>query len=133
MVLVDTSVIIDALQGTKNKATESFRNIIENKIEYGISVLTYQEILQGARDLNEELQLQDYLDTQKIYRLPQDLSFYCSAARYRRQLRQKGITIRNTVDILIAMTASHYGLKLLHNDKDFDYLISEMEHLEEYL
>jgi len=132
MILVDTSVIIDLFHGTKNKPTDLFYSILENKIEYGISVLTYQEVLQGARNESEELQLQNYLGTQKIYHLPNDLSFYNSAARYRNQLRRKGVTIRNTIDILIAATALYYDLKLLHNDRDFAYLVAEIKNLEEY-
>jgi len=132
MVLVDTSVIIDLLQNNKNKSTELFHYILEKKIEYGISILTYQEILQGARNDDEELNLQNYLETQKIYMLPDDLSFYNEAVHLRRLLRQKGITIRNTIDILIAMTAIKNELKLLHNDRDFEWIAREIEELEEY-
>jgi len=132
MVLVDTSAIIDLLKGVENEPAKLFHRILENRIDYGISILTYQEVLQGARDENEEMQLQSYLGTQRIYMLPDSLSFYDEVSRYRRLLRQRGVTIRNTIDILIAMTAVWYGLKLLYDDRDFGYLVGEIEGLEEY-
>jgi predicted nucleic acid-binding protein len=132
MVLVDTSVLIDLLKREDNHATQLFHGVLEKKIEYGISILTYQEVLQGARDASEEMHLQSYLGTQKIYMLPDDLTFYNDASRVRRLLRHKGITIRNTVDILIAATAIWYDLKLLHNDKDFEWIAKEISELKEY-
>jgi hypothetical protein len=45
-----------------------------------------------------------YEDAARIY-------FYC---------RKKGITIRSTIDCLIAQIALDQNLLLLHNDKDFD-------------
>ena len=84
--------------------------------------MTYQEILQGARNENEAKQLQAYLSTQKIFYLPDSLDFYNQAAALRQRLRNEGSTIRNTIDILIATTAIHHNLQLLHNDRDFDLI-----------
>jgi len=132
MILVDTSVIIDLLQNTDNEPTKLFRAILTNGASYGISILTYQEVLQGARSSNEEQHLQEYLKTLKIYTLPSELEFYNQSARFRRELRRKGITIRNTVDLLIASTAIHYELKLLHNDRDFDLFAEGVKDLQIY-
>ena len=129
MILIDTSVFIDMLQETKNEGTRLFNQVLDNGIPYGISVLTYQELFQGARNAEEDRYLQDYLNTLKIYHLPQDLDFYRQASLYRRTLRQSGITIRNTVDLLIATTAISSGLKLLHNDRDFDLMASKVSEL----
>ena len=76
--------------------------------------------------------MQEYLNTFKIYYLPKDLEFYNKASYYRRMLRQKGIILRNTIDILIAMTAIYYDFKLLHSDKDFDFFASEVKELKIY-
>ena len=35
-------------------------------------------------------------------------------------LRRQGLTIRNTIDVLIARIAIEHDLFLLHNDRDFD-------------
>jgi hypothetical protein len=35
-------------------------------------------------------------------------------------LRKKGVTIRKTIDVLIATFCLEHGFELLHNDKDYD-------------
>jgi hypothetical protein len=42
-----------------------------------------------------------------------------SAVNYR-ILRKKGVTVRKTIDVIIASFCIHYHLPLLHDDKDFD-------------
>ena len=50
-----------------------------------------------------------------------------AAARYRR-LRTKGVTIRNTVDLVIGSGCIDENVPLLHADRDFDHLV-ELEGL----
>lgn len=52
----------------------------------------------------------------------QPLDDYISAARFYRQTRKTGVTIRNTLDCLIAATCVRAGATLLHSDRDFDRL-----------
>ena len=129
MVLVDTSVIIGLLKRDENEAVDKFRHILDTRAPYAISVLTYQEVLQGAQDIKEMEYLKEYLSSLKIYHLPKSLDFYGDAAHYRNLLRTKGITIRNTIDILIASTCIYYDLELLHNDKDYDFFAKYIEKL----
>jgi len=119
MVLVDTSVLIAWLRGHEHPKLSSFAEIADTPL-WGISILTYQELLQGTRNQKEYAQLQDYLKTQKIYYLPQELHFYDYATDLYRAIRRRGETIRSIADTLIAVTAVYYGLELLHHDKDFD-------------
>jgi len=42
------------------------------------------------------------------------------AARNYRKLRKSGITVRKTVDVLIATFCIENGFQLIHNDRDFD-------------
>ena len=74
MILVDTSVLIDYLKGKANIKTDLFEWILTRKLPFGIASYTYQEVLQGARDEKEYLKMQDYLSTQKIYFLPEDIT-----------------------------------------------------------
>ena len=124
MVLVDTSVIIDYLRGAENTKTRLFESIANQKLPYGISAFTFQEVLQGARDEREYAVLKDYLSTQRIYFIPETIETYESAAHMFFQLRRQGITPRSKIDILIVLTAINNNLYLLHNDRDFD-VISE--------
>jgi predicted nucleic acid-binding protein len=129
MILVDTSVIIDYLKGMDNEKTQLFDRIIERDIPFGISAYTFQEVLQGARDDKEYESLKQYLSSQKIYILPDTLACYEKAAKLFFDLRRKGRTIWSSIDVLIAQTAIHYHLLLLHNDRDFDNMAESLESL----
>jgi predicted nucleic acid-binding protein len=54
---------------------------------------------------------------------------YKKAADMFYTLRRRGITVRSTIDVLIAMIAIYNDLFLLHNDKDFDAIADEMPQL----
>jgi len=129
LILVDTSVLIDLLKGIDNAKVEMLKTIIKNNWPFGIAAYTYQEVLQGARDDNEYSLLMDYLKKQIIYTLPNIISTYENAARIYYDLRRIGITPRNSIDIYIAQTAIHFGLMLLHNDKDFDNMAFHIKNL----
>ena len=120
MVLVDTSVLIGYLKGQTDNKIELLKDVLICEIPFGISPYTYQEILQGARNEKEFETLKEYLSTQKIYYLKQEISTFEKASRMFFELRRKGSTPRSTIDILIALTAVEYNLILLHNDNDFD-------------
>jgi predicted nucleic acid-binding protein len=49
---------------------------------------------------------------------------FLSAAHIYRALRARGVTIRNSVDCMIAACCTENGAQLLHNDRDFDAIAS---------
>lgn len=128
MIIVDTSVLINFFKGETDSKTELFRNILHEQIPFAISQLTFLEILQGARNKSEWNLLEKYLSQLKIIPLPE--KYHVNGAKLYYNLRRKGISIRSTIDILIAMTAIDNKYYLLHNDKDFDNIaeiISELQ------
>jgi len=129
MVLVDTSVLIGYLKGQTDNKTELLKDVLTREIPFGISSYTYQEILQGARNEKEFEILKEYLSTQKIYFLKQEIPTFEKASRMFFDLRRKGSTPRSTIDILIALTAIEYNLILLHNDNDFDIISKHIPEL----
>lgn len=50
------------------------------------------------------------------------MASYEAAARLLVRCRRKDVTIRSTVDCLIAQVAIEHELYLVHNDRDFDYI-----------
>ena len=82
----------------------------------------YQELLQGAKNIEEYSQLQEYLSTLPFYKLRNGKVSFEKAAYLYFICRKNGITIRSTIDLLIAETAIENDLYLLHNDKDFTNL-----------
>ena len=129
MVLVDTSVLIGYLKGQEDPKTLLFEEILEKNVPYGISILTYQEVLQGAKDEREFEVLKDYLSTQRLYYISQDRETYEQSAGIFFKLRRKGITPRSTIDVLILTTAIEHNLALLHNDRDFDHMAEHISEL----
>ncbi len=129
MILVDTSVLIGYLKGQDDARTLLFDELQTRKIPFGISPYTLQEVLQGARNEEDYQRLWEYLSTQIIYFLPEEISTYEKAARLYFDLRRKGLTPRSTIDILIALTALEHNLMLLHNDRDFDLMAEQLEEL----
>ncbi|MHB1661590.1 MAG: type II toxin-antitoxin system VapC family toxin [bacterium] len=132
MILVDTSVLINHFKGVNNPKTEKFKEVLKNGIFFGINNFIYQEILQGASTKKEFELLNQYLGSQKFYELKYGIRSYEKAARIYYFCRKKGITPRNTIDLLIAETAIENNLFLLHNDKDFTEIASVVKDLKEY-
>ena len=120
MILVDTSVIVDLFKGVNNKSTRKFKEILHQKIPFGINSFIYQEILQGAKSLKEFNLLKKYLESQHFFYPKHPVDSHAEAARIYFKCRKKGLTIRSTIDCLIAQMAIEHNLALLHNDKDFN-------------
>lgn len=120
MILVDSSVWIGLFRGDDTPQTRLMLSILQNDDEeLSIADIILLEVLQGFRS---EKQAQTAL--QSIAGLPcftlggKPLAVL-AASNYRR-LRQKGVTVRSTIDCLIATFCVENGFPLLHNDRDFD-------------
>jgi len=122
MILVDTSVLIHFFKGVDSKSNQRFRMVLQREIPFGINSLIFQEVLQGAASEKEYLTLKKYLETQRFYHLKEPIDSFAKAAKIYLDCRKKGITIRSTIDCLIAQTALENNLFLLHDDSDFDLM-----------
>jgi hypothetical protein len=120
MILVDTSILIDFFKGLSSEGTLKFEAVLKERIPFGINSVIYQEVLQGAQSEREYQRLKDYLSSQPFHHLKHPVESYAAAAKIYMDCRKKGITIRSTIDCLIAETAIEHDLFLLHNDGDFD-------------
>jgi len=119
MILVDTSVLIDFFKGVKTEGSKKFEMILQQEIPFGINSFILQEVLQGAASEKEFSLLREYLSTQRFYDLKDPVDSFINAAKLYMECRKKGITIRSTIDCLIAETVLEHNLLLLHNDNDF--------------
>lgn len=119
MYLIDTSVWIDFIRGKPNPAVEQLRAILTTEQTAGISPVIYQEILQGSESEQRFKQFRDYFMELNFYHPKDPTNSYAQAAYLYFSCRRKGITIRSTIDCLIAQTAIEHNLILLHSDKDF--------------
>jgi predicted nucleic acid-binding protein len=125
VVIVDSSVLIDYLADRTTPATSWLeQNFGRRRI--GITTLILAEVLQGIRGDDQFAETLGMLERLAVFEIvSRDLAVW--SARHYRVLRQRGITIRNTIDCLTAAFCIQEGHKLLHNDRDFNPF---EEHLE---
>jgi predicted nucleic acid-binding protein len=133
MYLIETSIWIDYFRNKQNKPIQFFEKLIDSKTPYGITGVIYQEILQGAASLQDYKNLVSYLGSQIFYHPKHFIQTYESAAKLYFDCRRKGITIRSTVDCLIAQIAIEHGLTIIHNDNDYNLIQKIQPNLKLYL
>ena len=119
MVLIDTSAFIEFLNHTGSTFDREVERLIVNEEDVAIADIILTEILQGIRDDKEHEEMKTSLLSFPVYSL-KDHNSYIAAAELYRKCRKKGITLRSTVDLLIAQISIENDLALMHNDKDFD-------------
>ena len=125
MILVDSGVWIDRLANRETPQTTTLARLLAMGRRVAIGDLIVAEVLQGTRSerdfhftaarlsIFEQVQISDH-------------AVAIAAARNYRILRARGITIRKTIDTLIATRCILDGLPLLYSDRDFDPFV---EHL----
>lgn len=128
MYLVDTSVWIDYLQGRDAPHVRFLDDLLANPLATGITDAIYMEILQGARDKPAFERLRDYFGGQRFYRFAEPAASHARAARIYFDCRRQGLTVRSTLDCLIAQCAVENDLILLHNDRDFVGMATALPH-----
>ena len=117
MILVDSSVWIAHLRGQRTPATAKLE-IVAGREPLLIGDLILLEVLQGARDEAHAAQIERSLRRYDLVPLlGPDLAPH--VARNYRKLRELGITIRKTADIIIGTFCIEHRQALLHDDRDF--------------
>jgi len=119
MILVDTSVLIGYFKGLEGSVYDKMNYLVDNEIPFGICHYVYQELLQGSANEKEYKILKDYLSTLPFYGLRTGNESFENAALMYMNCRKKGITVRSTIDLLIAEIAIENDLYLFHNDNDY--------------
>jgi predicted nucleic acid-binding protein len=117
MIFVDSSVLIDYFNGTETWQTEFLDSVLGTEvIVIGDYILT--EVLQGFKSDKEYDKARTVLRSFPCFDLCGQAIALKSAENYR-LLRKKGVTIRKTIDIVIATFCIEHDFTLLHNDRDF--------------
>ena len=106
-----------------NKTGSPFDREIESLIsedkETAIADIVVTEVLQGIKNDKDYAEVKKSLLSFPVYSLKGVDSFIAAADLYRK-CRKKGLTIRSTIDLLIAQIAIENNMILLHNDNDFN-------------
>jgi len=123
VIVVDTSVWIDFLGGRRTRQALRCAELIEKGDPIALTDVILTEVLQGLRSEDEAQLVERHLRAFPVLRL-EELDDFALAAGLYRMARAEGVTIRSTVDCLIAAPCVRTGAPLLHSDADFDRLAS---------
>lgn len=121
---VDSSVWIDYFRGTANQQTDHLDQLLGRE-PIIIGDLVLAEVMQGfssERDFNQALRLFNSLDVIDV----SNREIALQAARNFRRLRELGVTVRKTVDTLIATRCIEDSFALLYSDRDFEPFVQHL-------
>jgi predicted nucleic acid-binding protein len=118
MILVDSSVWVDYFNGVRSRETDLLDSTLGiEPVAIGDLILT--EVLQGFRADSDYQTAKSLLLGLTVFELlGQDLAV--RAADNYRTLRRRGVTVRKTVDCIIATFCIERGIPLLYTDRDFE-------------
>lgn len=124
MIVVDTSVWVDYLNGVSSWQTDTLDSLLgERQVLMGDLILC--EILQGVRDERSAREVATRLAVLPCAAMVDREIAVCAAGNYR-ALRRRGITVRKTIDLLIGTFCIEHGHELLHADRDFAPLAAHL-------
>ena len=124
MTLVDSSVWIDYFKGAVTAQTEKLDKLLGHEpLAIGDLILT--EVLQGFSDDRDFNQARKLLTSLVVVELG-GREIAIQAARNFRVLRNLGVTVRKTIDTVIATRCIESGYDLLHNDRDFEPFVTHL-------
>lgn len=124
MILVDSSVWIDFFRGTVTPQTERLDALLGSEA-LAVGDLILAEVLQGFSSEQDFHQAKKLLMALDVVTLGGP-EIAIQAARNFRTLRGRGVTIRKTIDTLIATRCIESDYSLLFSDRDFEPFV---EHL----
>ena len=124
MIMVDTSVWIDYFNGVDNSFTQKLDYLLLYDIVVTADIIL-AETLQGFRSNHDFNLAKEALLGLDCFELAGRENAIKSAENYR-MLRQKGITIRKTTDMIIATFCINYNIPLLYVDRDFDPMVAHL-------
>lgn len=120
MILADTSVWVDFFASRDTTQVARLREAVINR-ELLMGDLILVELLQGLRRDSVRHEVERKLAPIRCEVLCGPRLAPIAAANYRR-LREKGITIRGIVDVIVATWCIENRVQLLHSDRDYDHL-----------
>ena len=118
MILVDTSVWIDVLRA---KGPLDLESVVPME-DVATCLPVVQEILQGFRDERAFRTAREALFALPVVESPLRDEVVLEAVDLYRRARATGLTVRSSVDCLIAACAIRNDLEVLHRDRDFDLI-----------
>ena len=124
MILVDSSVWVDYFNGTASSETD-FLDAALGSEPVAIGDFILAEVLQGFRSNSDYEVAKAMLMSLTVFDLL-GTEIALKAADNYRTLRRRGVTVRKTVDCIIATFCIERNLPLLYSDRDFDPFVKSL-------
>ncbi|HXH40106.1 MAG TPA: PIN domain nuclease [Thermoanaerobaculia bacterium] len=121
-ILVDTSVWVDFFNGHPSPQAETLTRLIREDADLVTCGLIVSEVLQGLRQAKSLLNIERHF-RQMDWLSPKEPDTYLEAADLFRRLRARGLTIRSTIDCVIASLAAHHDALILSIDRDLTLIV----------
>jgi predicted nucleic acid-binding protein len=120
VLVVDSGVWIDFFNDDPGPATETLDRLLrDGEVRIVVPDLVLYEVLRGFRHERELRQARVLLQALDI-ETAGGPGLALDAAQHYRSLRAAGVTVRNSIDVLVATFCIENGYTLLHRDRDFD-------------
>jgi predicted nucleic acid-binding protein len=116
VIVVDTTIWGNWFNGTPSPWIDRLERALDDR-DAGLTPLILTEVLQGFRADRDFERARALLVQLPVLTL--DMEGHAAAARLFRRLRARGVTIRGTIDCIIAQTCITAGVELLSADQDF--------------
>jgi predicted nucleic acid-binding protein len=121
-VLVDTSAWVDFLNGFPSPAADALADLLRGDDEVCTCGIVVAEVFQGLRrEAGRATIRRSFEDL--VFLEPAGILSYLRAAELHRTLRARGLTIRSTIDCIIAALAEEGGCAVLARDRDMDAIL----------
>ncbi|WP_428539836.1 type II toxin-antitoxin system VapC family toxin [Rhodopila sp.] len=124
MIVVDSSVWIAAL---RNQPTPAAMRLLDLSLHEPLLVgdLVMAKVPEGARDEPHAARIERNL-RQHVVRSIVSPDIAVNAARNFRMMRARGFTVRKAIDLLIGTFCIEHGHRLLHDDRDYEPMESQL-------
>ena len=120
MTIVDTSVWIEFFEGGSHWTKDRLKFILEDRESIAYIDFILLEIVQGIRTKKDREKIEKEFNA--FVRLEVSRSSVMLAAEIYQELQRKGFRVRSNIDCLISAVALETGAKILHKDRDFDFI-----------
>ena len=119
MLLIDTSIWIEFFNDGTSTCAQFLETVLLGHLPVCINAVIEMEILQGVREERAFKETKSYLESFQYFPEITSAYFDLSVEIYR-ECRKKGITVRRSLDCIIAANGLIDGLTIVHCDRDFD-------------
>ncbi len=121
-VLVDTSAWVDFLNGHASPERQAVADLVVGQDELCTCGPIVAEVFQGLRRDKRRDELQR-LFRNLLFLEASGIELYFRSAEIYRLLRERGITVRSTIDCFIAALAEENGCYILARDRDLEAIL----------